>query len=67
MKEMLESRIDQITQFENNIEAVSLEVKKLGNMQIDSELKIMKEVGLVTAANLGIRSDLDRHLEAYNT
>ena len=66
-KEMLESRIDQITQFENNIEAVSLEVKKLGHMHIDSEEKLMKEIGLVTASNLGIRNDLDRHLEAYNT
>lgn len=67
LKEMLESRVDQITSFENNIEAVSLDVKKLSNMYIDSEQKLIKEIGVTNAANLLIRTDLDRHLEAYST
>ena len=67
LKEMLESRVDQITSFENNMEAVSLDVKKLSNMYIDSEQKLIKEIGVTNAANLLIRADLDRHLEAYST
>ena len=67
LKEMLESRVDQITTFENNIETVSLDVKKLSNMHIDSEQKLIKEIGLTNSANLVIRNDLDRHLEAYTT
>ena len=67
LKEMLESRVDQITAFETNIETVALDVKKLSNMYIDSEQKLIKEIGVTNSANLLIRNDLDRHLEAYNT
>jgi hypothetical protein len=36
MQDMLVSRIDQITTFEENIAAVANEVKKVSNMHIDS-------------------------------
>lgn len=46
---------------------MSLDVKKLSNMYIDSEQKLIKEIGMTNLANLAIRNDLDRHLEAYST
>lgn len=44
MKEMLEVRIDQITQFETQIEGIGAEIKKLAGMMTNEQNKIITEL-----------------------
>lgn len=44
MKEMLEVRIDQITQFESQIEGIGAEIKKLAGMMTNEQNKIITEL-----------------------
>ena len=44
MKEMLETRIDQITSFESQIEGLSAEIKKLAGMMTTEQNKIITEL-----------------------
>jgi len=64
---MLESRVDQITQFEDKIEQVNTDVNKLKGMTNDFQKKFIKELGQTNTENASIRTQFERHYEDYKS
>lgn len=56
IKDMLESRVDQVMQFEDKIEQVNQDVNKLKGMTNDFQKKFIKELGQTNTENASIRT-----------
>lgn len=66
-KELLEARADQMITFEENINLVAGEVKKLTGMQNNFSMKIINDLKISETLNTEIKAHLNMHMEEYKS